>query len=83
MSRAGSEDVCNLGTLDFSTVDSEKFSEGKHIWRKHDLDDEMCQLDEKDDLLVGGETKFNNILIPDDFSKVLKLHFLQYSMVKA
>lgn len=33
-------------------------------------DDEMCQFDDKDDVMVVGEVKFNSILLPDNFNKV-------------
>lgn len=56
---------------------SEKFPEGKHVWGKGDLDDDLHQLDEKDDIL-DGEAKFNNILIHDDFAEVQKFHFIGY-----
>lgn len=58
---------------------SKKFPEGKHVWRKGDLDDALHQLDEKDDILEG-EAKFNNILIHDDFAEVWEFYFVQYHM---
>ena len=62
-------DVCEIGNLSCSTGYPEK-SESKLNWRRSNSDDEMCQFDGKDDVMVAGEVKFNSILLPDDFNKV-------------
>lgn len=62
-------DVCNLGTLNFSTVNSEKLAGSRHEWGENNSDDDMCQIDDKDDFAVGAEAKFNPVMC-DDFNKV-------------
>ncbi|KAM7481359.1 hypothetical protein LguiB_005942 [Lonicera macranthoides] len=65
-----SNDVCNLGTLNFSTVNSEKLTESSNVWGDStNDDDDMCQIDDKDDLILGGEAKLSSNLVPDDFNK--------------
>ena len=65
-----SMDVCNLGTLNFSTVNSEKLSESRYIGGANNSDDDMCQIDDEDDFIVGAEAERSSVLIPDEFSKV-------------
>lgn len=70
----GSNNVCNLGTLNFSTVNSEKLTESNNVWGDStNDDDDMCQIDDKDDFILGGEAKLSSNLVPDDFNKVFKL----------
>lgn len=63
-------DVCNLGTLNFSTVNSEKLAGSRHEWGENNSDDDMCQIDDKDDFSVGAEAKFSPVMC-DDFNKSL------------
>ncbi|CAK9168034.1 unnamed protein product [Ilex paraguariensis] len=66
-----SMDVCNLGTLNFSTVNSEKLSESRYIGGANNSDDDMCQIDDEDDFMVGAEAERSSVLIPDEFSKIV------------
>ncbi|KAL3538092.1 hypothetical protein ACH5RR_001458 [Cinchona calisaya] len=65
---ASSEDVCNLSSLDFSTVNSKKFSEGRQILGQSSIGDDVCQLDEQNNLVVG-EAKFSTVMITDESFK--------------
>lgn len=62
-------DVCELGNLSYSTGYTGN-SEAKPNCGMSNSDDEMCQYDDKDDVMVVGEVKFNSILLPDNFNKV-------------
>ncbi|GFZ22064.1 NPK1-related protein kinase 3 [Actinidia rufa] len=50
-----------------STIYPEKFS-GRG-WGLSNCDDDMCQIYDKDDLVVGASMKFDSALLSDDFSK--------------
>nr|XP_027114605.1 mitogen-activated protein kinase kinase kinase ANP1-like isoform X2 [Coffea arabica] len=65
---AGSDDVCNLGSLDFSTINCQKFSEGGHSLGQNRISNEICQIDEKDNLVVG-KAHFSDIMITDESCK--------------
>ncbi|KAL3516091.1 hypothetical protein ACH5RR_022993 [Cinchona calisaya] len=62
-----SEDVCNLGSLDFSSINFEKVSEGTHSLVQNVIGNAMCQLDEKDNQVVG-KANFSSIMVPDNKS---------------
>ncbi|KVI11119.1 Protein kinase, ATP binding site-containing protein [Cynara cardunculus var. scolymus] len=66
----GSLDVCNLGTLNFSTVNSGKFKESKHEWGAENSDNDMCQID-GDDFMEGEGVKLRSVSMLDDFNKSL------------
>ena len=53
-----------------STIYPEKFSGRGPLWGSSNCDDDMCQIDDKDDLVVGASMKFDSALLSDDFSKV-------------
>ncbi|KAL7177697.1 hypothetical protein ACSBR2_030960 [Camellia fascicularis] len=38
-------------------------------WGSSNCDDDMCQIDDEDDLVIGASAKFDSALLPDDFSK--------------
>ncbi|CAI9102230.1 OLC1v1000469C1 [Oldenlandia corymbosa var. corymbosa] len=65
--RGSSEDICNLGTLDFSTPYPKTHSEGKHLNGQTSSDFDLCRLDEKDELLMT-ETN-TSPMMPDEFCK--------------
>ncbi|RVW53471.1 Mitogen-activated protein kinase kinase kinase NPK1 [Vitis vinifera] len=44
-------------------------SESKPNWGTSSSIDDMCQIDDKDDVMMVGEVKFNSILLPDNFNK--------------
>ncbi|XP_057485670.1 mitogen-activated protein kinase kinase kinase NPK1-like [Actinidia eriantha] len=52
-----------------STIYHEKFSGRGPLWGLSNCDDDMCQIDDKDDLVVGASMKFDSALLSDDFSK--------------
>ncbi|KAE9453163.1 hypothetical protein C3L33_14935, partial [Rhododendron williamsianum] len=47
----------------------EKFSGRGPIWGSSCCDDDMCQIDDKDDLVVGASMKFDSALLSDDINK--------------
>ncbi|KAL5566092.1 hypothetical protein UlMin_029256 [Ulmus minor] len=61
-----STDICNLGSLHFSTVSPGKVLESTHNWKGECSDDDMCQIDDKDDITLG-DIKLNSSLTPDGF----------------
>lgn len=64
----GSLDVCNLGTLNFSTVNSAELKVRKLEWGAENSDNDMCQLDEND--FVEGGVKLRSVSTLDDLTKV-------------
>ncbi|KAI3676078.1 hypothetical protein L1987_85676 [Smallanthus sonchifolius] len=58
----GTLDVCNLGTLNFSTVNSGNCKE----WGAEDSDHDMRQLD-GDDFMEGGGVKLRSVSVLNDF----------------
>lgn len=59
-------DVCNLGSLHCSTVSPVKSFESRHPWRRNSGDDDMCQIDDSNDIMMG-EGKPSPSLMPDNF----------------
>ncbi|KAM3378175.1 mitogen-activated protein kinase kinase kinase ANP1 [Capsicum galapagoense] len=66
---ADSVDICNLGTLNISTENTGNLSEARNMWRGNNSDDDMCQIDDTDNLLLDGRTTFGNVRTVDDFNK--------------
>ncbi|KAK1401629.1 Mitogen-activated protein kinase kinase kinase NPK1 [Heracleum sosnowskyi] len=62
-----SSDVCNLGTLNFSTVNLVNVAESGHDWQANNSDD-MCMIDNKDGFPVGAQAKLSPLL-SDDINK--------------
>ncbi|GFZ08831.1 NPK1-related protein kinase 2 [Actinidia rufa] len=52
-----------------STIYPEKFSRRGPLWGSSNCDDDMCQIDDKDDLVVGASMTFDSALLSDDLSK--------------
>ncbi|KAF8392436.1 hypothetical protein HHK36_022778 [Tetracentron sinense] len=65
----GLKDVCAMGSVRCSTIYPEKFSEAGPFWGTSNNDDDMCQIDDKDDFVVGGSVKLKSVLKSDDFNK--------------
>lgn len=59
-------DVCNLGSLHCSTVSPEKSFESRHPWRRNSSDDDMCQIDDSNDITMG-EGNLRSPLMTDNF----------------
>ena len=53
-----------------STIYPEKFPGSVPHWGSGNCDDDMCQIDDEDDLLIGASPKFDSALLSDDFNKV-------------
>ncbi|XP_059652446.1 mitogen-activated protein kinase kinase kinase NPK1 [Cornus florida] len=68
-SSPGSVDMCNVGNLSCSGANSMKLSDDRHVWGTNYADDDMCQIDDKDDFMAGGEVNISSVLMPDDFNK--------------
>lgn len=67
----GLKDVCEMGSVRCSTVYPGKLSEPGSYWRGSNCDDDMCQIDDKDDLDFGASVKFKSILASADLNKVI------------
>ncbi|XVF38159.1 hypothetical protein REPUB_Repub20aG0076000 [Reevesia pubescens] len=65
----GLKDVCEMGSVRCSTVYHGKLSESGSYWRASSCDDDMCQIDDKDDLEFGASVKFNSVLASADLNK--------------
>lgn len=79
---AGSVDICNLGTLNISMENTENLSEARNMWRGNSSDDDMCQIDDNDNLLLDGGTTFSTVKTVDDFNKVLSFSGLLLLLLK-
>lgn len=71
MSCNGLKDACDMGGVRCSTVYPEKFSENPCIWKSSNYDDDMCLIDDKDDLLLKSSVKFGPVLHSIDCNKVI------------
>ncbi|KAK3002975.1 hypothetical protein RJ639_018730 [Escallonia herrerae] len=65
----GLEDVQNMGSVRCSTVYPEKFSKKGNFWESRNFDDDMCQIDDIDDLVSGASVKFSSPLRSTDLNK--------------
>lgn len=79
---AGSVDICNLGTFNISTENTDNLSETRNIWRRNSSDDDMCQIDDNDNVLLDGGTTLNSVKMVDDFNKVLSVSGLLLLLLK-
>ncbi|XP_057476240.1 mitogen-activated protein kinase kinase kinase NPK1-like [Actinidia eriantha] len=52
-----------------STIYPEKFSRSSPLFGSSNFDDDMCQIDDADDLVLGASGKFDSALLTDDLSK--------------
>lgn len=59
-----------MGSVRCSTVYPEKFSGTGPIWGADSCDDDMCQIDDKDDFIVHQSVKFSSAILSDDINKV-------------
>ena len=59
-----------MGSLKCSTVYPDNFSVGGSHWRQADSDDEMCQIDDKDEVVGSSLVKFGSVLESNDLTKV-------------
>ncbi|XP_050380085.1 mitogen-activated protein kinase kinase kinase ANP1-like isoform X1 [Argentina anserina] len=59
-----SSEMCNMDSLHCSTIHHDKVLESTHVWGR-DSDDDMCRIDDKDDLTIG-EGILNSTYMPDD-----------------
>lgn len=62
-----SSDVCNLGTMNFSTVNLVNVAESGNDWQANNSDD-MCMIDNKNGFAVGAQAKLSPLL-SDDINK--------------
>ncbi|KAA8527568.1 hypothetical protein F0562_034717 [Nyssa sinensis] len=59
------KDVHDMGSVRCSTIYPDKFSGRGSLWG----DDDLCRMDDNDDLMVGASVKFNSSLLSADFNK--------------
>ncbi|CAL5388599.1 unnamed protein product [Camellia sinensis] len=52
-----------------STIYPEKFPGNVPHWGSGNCDDDMCQIDDEDDLVIGASGKFDFTLLSEDFNK--------------
>ncbi|CAL5388601.1 unnamed protein product [Camellia sinensis] len=52
-----------------STIYPEKFPGNVPHWGSGNCDDDMCKIDDEDDLVIGASGKFDFTLLSDDFNK--------------
>ncbi|CAL5375692.1 unnamed protein product [Camellia sinensis] len=61
-----------------STIYPEKFPRSVPHWESENCDDDLCQIDDEDDFLIGASAKFYSALLSDDFNKVLDVRLLRW-----
>lgn len=76
----GLKDVGNMSSVRCSTVYPEKFSGRGPFWGSTNGDDDMCVIDDQDDLFVGASTKLNSVCMPDDCNKVTNCSHLHHKL---
>ncbi|KAL0376591.1 UNVERIFIED_CONTAM: Mitogen-activated protein kinase kinase kinase NPK1 [Sesamum calycinum] len=62
----GLKDDSELGSSRCSTIHPEQLSEQGSLWQPVNFDDDMCRLDDNDDLVLGAPTKFKHTLVSND-----------------
>ncbi|KAL0388635.1 UNVERIFIED_CONTAM: Mitogen-activated protein kinase kinase kinase NPK1 [Sesamum radiatum] len=62
----GLKDDGELGSSRCSTIHPEPLSEQGSLWQPVNFDDDMCRLDDNDDLVLGAPTKFKHTLVSND-----------------
>ncbi|XP_011090761.1 mitogen-activated protein kinase kinase kinase NPK1 [Sesamum indicum] len=62
----GLKDDSELGSSRCSTIHPEQLSEQGSLWQPVIFDDDMCRLDDNDDLVLGAPTKFKHTLVSND-----------------
>lgn len=79
---SGLKDICDMrSSVRCSTIYPEKFSETGPLWGARISDDDMCQIDDNDDPLLGGSAKFSSFQ-SDDLNKVWNcLHVFHMDLV--
>lgn len=71
---SGLKDIFEVGSLRSSTIYPENFSGMGSHWGHTNSDDEMCQIDDKDDDLVASSlVKFGSALESNDLTKVIDI----------
>ncbi|OMO61224.1 hypothetical protein CCACVL1_23655 [Corchorus capsularis] len=65
----GLKDVCEMGSVRCSAVYPGKLPESGSYWRASSCDDDMCQIDDKDDLDFGASVKFKSLIASADLNK--------------
>lgn len=66
----GLKDACDMAGVRCSTIYPEKFSGNGSTWKSRNCDDDMCQIDDKDDLMFKSSVKFGSVLHSTDCNKV-------------
>ncbi|KAK3189994.1 hypothetical protein Dsin_029555 [Dipteronia sinensis] len=64
----GLKDVCEIGSVMCSTGYPNLSSRGSY-WGASNCDDDMCQIDDKDDFGIRASVKFNSVLASADINK--------------
>lgn len=71
----GLKDVCEMDSLRISAVyPQNSLNLNVRSWGLSNPDDDMCQIDDKDDLMVGASVKLKSIIVSDDLNKVKKCY---------
>ncbi|KAK6930006.1 Protein kinase domain, partial [Dillenia turbinata] len=65
---SGLKDVCNTGSMRCSTIFPEKLAGAGSLWEPSNCDDDMCQIDDKDDF-VSTSTQLDSTLLASNFNK--------------
>ena len=68
------KDVCS--SLRCSTIYPEKSTRLGPMWGCSNCDDDLCRIDNEDDLVLGASVKLDTTLLSDDFSKVMSVYAL-------
>ncbi|XP_009364204.2 mitogen-activated protein kinase kinase kinase NPK1 [Pyrus x bretschneideri] len=67
---AGLKNICDMGTVRCSTVYPGNFSGGSSRWgATNNYDDDMCQIDDTNDIVLGSFAKLRSVVGPDELNK--------------
>lgn len=72
----GLKDVGQLDGTSCSTFHHETFEEQGSLWQPVNFDDDMCRIDDHDDLVLGASTKFTPILLSSDCTQVWVVDYI-------
>ncbi|KAJ9182070.1 hypothetical protein P3X46_006102 [Hevea brasiliensis] len=66
---AGLKDVCEMGSMMSSTVYPQNLPVSGSYWAEANFDDDMCQIDDKDDFVVSASARFKSTFASADLNK--------------
>lgn len=78
---AGLKDVCEMGSMRSSTIYPQNLPSSGSYWAEANFDDDMCQIDDKDDFVVSASARFKSAFASADLNKVMNFFALLLQFV--